>query len=226
MFERTLRLINEEELSIIRNKKILLIGVGGVGGYILESLVRMGFSNITIIDKDKYEESNLNRQIGSTRDTLGIYKTDALITRAKSINPNIKITGINKMLTVDDITIDKISMYDFIIDACDDVKVKVELFKLTSSNNINFISSMGTGNRFHPELLDIKKLKDTANDPLAKKIRHELKKNNKALNTKVLISSEVPMHLPNVGTVGTVATVPMAAGAIIASYVFNKILDK
>ncbi len=223
MFERTLRLISEEELSTIQNKKILLIGVGGVGGYILESLVRMGFSNITIIDKDKYEESNLNRQIGSTRDTLGIYKTDALITRAKSINPNIEISGINKMLTVDDITMDKISVYDFIIDACDDVKVKVELFKLTSSNNINFISSMGTGNRFHPELLDIKKLKDTTNDPLAKKIRHELKKNNKALNTKVLISSEVPMHLSNVGTV---ATVPMAAGAIIASYVFNKILDK
>jgi len=223
MFERTLRLISEEELSTIQNKKILLIGVGGVGGYILESLVRMGFSNITIIDKDKYEESNLNRQIGSTRDTLGIYKTDALITRAKSINPNIKITGINKILTVDDITMDKISVYDFIIDACDDVKVKVELFKLTSSNNINFISSMGTGNRFHPELLDIKKLKDTTNDPLAKKIRHELKKNMKALNIKVLISSEVPMHLPNVGTV---ATVPMAAGAIIASYVFNKILDK
>ena len=170
MFERLIKIIGKDKLDRINNSQILLIGVGGVGGYIFNSLVRNGFKNITIIDFDKYELSNLNRQLYSSIDNIGLYKVNVLKDIALSIRKDINITAINVKLESKMFDELNLSNYTYIIDACDDSKLKIDLLRYAKDNNINIISSMGTGNRLFPSKLEIMKLKDTFNDPLAKKI--------------------------------------------------------
>ena len=140
MYDRILKLIQIEDLEKIQNTHVLLIGLGGVGGYALECLLRSGFLKITVIDKDVFEESNLNRQILSTRKTLNLPKTDVAIERAHEINPDIEVNTIAKNLQKEDITEEFVQDYDYIIDACDSVLVKVELMKVCSRLKKKFIS--------------------------------------------------------------------------------------
>ena len=219
MFERIQKLYTEEEFRKIQELNVLLIGVGGVGGYTLEALIRSGITKITVIDYDIFEISNINRQILSTAATLGKYKVEIAKQRALQINPKIEIEPINKKLNKEDISLDLLKKYDIIVDACDDVEVKAKLLIECAKNKINFISCMGTGNRFQPELLEILPLKKTQNDPLAKKIRHEVREYKEALNMPVVCSKELPIK--GIG-VGTCCPVPMAAGALLASYVLKK----
>lgn len=219
MFERIQKLYTKEEFKRIQNLNILLIGVGGVGGYTLEALIRSGITNITVIDYDVFESSNINRQILSTTKNLGEYKVDIAKERSLQINPEVHINPINKKLKQEDVTIDLLKEYDVVIDACDDTKVKTELLIQCAKNKIDLISCMGTGNRFKPELLEILPLKKTQNDPLAKKIRHEVREVKEALNMPVVCSKEIPIK--GVG-VGTCCPVPMAAGALLASHALKK----
>ncbi len=223
MYDRILKLISKEDLEKIKSTRVLLIGLGGVGGYAFECLIRSGFLKITVIDKDSFDESNLNRQILSTKNTLNHKKTDVAKERANDINSEIKLATLSKNLQKEDITPEFIQDYDYIIDACDSVPVKVELMRVCVNAKTKLISSMGTANRFHPEMLQIMRLKDTQNDPLAKKIRTLLKGNDKALKTPVVCSLEVPKKQKELGTL---VPVPMSAGAYLVSYVIRDILKQ
>ncbi len=223
MYDRILKLIKKEELDVIKQAHLLIIGIGGVGGYMLEALVRSGFLHITVIDSDVFDITNLNRQILATEENIGKEKVIEAQKRAKLIEPDCEITPILKKLTEEDITKEFIKPYDYIIDACDTVLVKKKLFEVCSINQKNFISSMGTANRIHPESFIITSLEKTKNDPLAKKLRTLLKANKKALKCKVVCSLEVPKKQKELGTI---APVPMAAGAIIASEVIRSFLQK
>ena len=219
MFDR-LELLIGNDIEKLKKANILLIGIGGVGGYIFECLVRSGIENITIIDYDKFEITNLNRQILATNKTINQKKTDVALKRGLEINPNCHIKTIDMALKEDNLKDIINNSYDYIIDACDDVKTKIELIKYAKDNNLKLISCMGTANKKNPLLFKITNLDKTYNDPLAKKIRTSLPK--KYLNTKVLWSSEVPLIK---GNLGTFCAIPMTAGAIIAQYVINDILD-
>ena len=148
MYDRVISLIGNDNVNKLHNAKVLLIGVGGVGSFALEALIRSGIGHITIVDGDVYEISNLNRQLGSKMDNLGISKIDVAIKRVKEINPDIDINGYAEY--INETNIEKYIDYDYIIDACDDINAKVLLIKHAINNNIKIISSCGSGKRINP----------------------------------------------------------------------------
>jgi tRNA A37 threonylcarbamoyladenosine dehydratase len=223
MFERTLRIIDEETLLKIQKANILLVGVGGVGGFALEALVRLGFQNITIIDNDIIEESNLNRQIISNTTNIGLTKTNVAKDRAISINKNINIITKTIFLDKDNIDSELNNNYDYIIDACDTITTKYLLIKYALDNNIKIISSMGTGNRINPSKIEITTLNKTYNDPLAKSLRNILRKNNVSLKIPVIWSSELPVKTKT-RSPGSCVLVPASAGLNIAYYILNDLI--
>ena len=223
MFDRLLKLISIEELDKLKNTNVLLVGVGGVGGYALEALVRAGIGNITIVDADIVEESNLNRQIISLHSNLGKSKVEVASTRALDINPNLKIDTINEFITSDNINILFNKKYDYIIDACDTITTKVLLIKEAKLRNINIISCMGTGNRFDPSKIQICDIYKTNYDPLSKIMRKLLKEEN-IKKADVIYSSEIPIKTSD-RTPGSTSLVPSVAGIYAASYVVRKVLE-
>ena len=224
--DRILKLIDKDAFDKIQNLKVLIVGVGGVGGYALEALVRSGVLNITIIDKDKIEESNLNRQIISLKSNITRSKVEEAKIRALNIRSDANIIAIEKFLTKDNLidTLNNIK-YDYIIDACDNVTVKVELIDYALKNNINIISCVGTGNRFNPEELEITTLNKTYNDPLAKVMRKLLKERHIKDKVTVCWSKELPLKIDS-RTPGSMIFVPASAGILIASYIIRKEINK
>ncbi len=218
MFER-LELLIGNDIAKLKKANILLIGIGGVGGYVFECFIRSGIEHITVIDYDQFEITNLNRQILATKETLNKNKTDIALARAKLINPNCHIKRVNMALKEENIKELINNSFDYIIDACDDVLTKISLIKYAKDHNLKLISCMGTANKKNPLLFKITNLEQTYNDPLAKKIRTSLPK--RYLNTKVLWSSETPLIK---GSLGTFCAIPMTAGAIISQYVINELL--
>lgn len=225
MFDRTLKILDSSLLETIKKQKILLVGVGGVGGFALESLVRLGFQNITIVDGDIIEESNLNRQIISTRENIGKSKVEIAKKRALSINPNAQIITYNLFLKEENIETIFKSHYDFVIDACDTITTKYLLIKEAKENGIKVISCMGTGNRINPSLVAITKLNKTYNDPLAKAMRNILRKHNVSLNIPVIWSSEVPIKIKEKAP-GSIILVPAAAGLQITYYILSSLINR
>ena len=222
MFDRLELVVGKDILKKISNVNILIVGVGGVGCICLESLVRSGFINITIIDMDKFEKSNLNRQLFSNSNNLDLYKVDEAFKRVSSINPNVNLTKFNIFLDESNISLLDLSKYDYVLDCCDSVSTKVLLMKLSKVYNYKIISSMGVGNRIDPTKLLICDIFKTKNDPLAKKVRNILKKNNIKLKIPVVCSLELPIKSGNI--VGSSFFVPNAAGILMANYVFNDII--
>ena len=224
--DRILKILSKEELNKIKNLNVLIVGVGGVGGYALEALVRSGVSNITIVDKDKIDESNLNRQIIALNCNINKSKVDEAKKRMLQIRDNININAIELFLTKENIsTILDEKKYDYIIDACDNVTVKLELIKCSKQNNINLITSLGTGNRFNPEALTITTLDKTYNDPLGKVLRKLVKDEKIKGKVTVLWSKEVPVKTSD-RTPGSMVFVPASAGILIASYIIRKETNK
>lgn len=224
MFSRLLKLITEEDLEKIAMTKVLLIGVGGVGGFVLEALIRSGFRNITIIDGDVIDASNLNRQIIALQDNLTKSKVLEAKKRAYSINPNINLEAINNFLTKDNLEEYVNKDYDYIIDACDDIDIKVGLIKLAQENNIKIITCLGTARRLDISGIQVTKLNKTFNDPLAKKLRYLLKKENLNLNTLVLFSAALPLKTEQ--DLGSAIFTPGIAGLTLANYVFLDVINK
>ena len=217
-------IIDEDNFNKIKKLNILLIGLGGVGGSCFEALIRLGINNITVVDNDCFETSNLNRQILSNINNIGEFKTDEAIKHAKMINPDINIKGIKEFININNLSYLNGS-YDFIIDACDTITTKALLIEYALNNGIKIITCCGTGNKFHPELLTITTLDKTINDPLSKDLRKILR--NKNITTKIpcVWSPELPIKT-NTTTIGSNVLVPNTAGLLLASYVINNTIKK
>lgn len=221
---RIKKVIGEKNLNKLNNARILLVGIGGVGGITLEMLVRSGVGDITIIDYDTFEESNLNRQILSLESNMGEIKVKAAKRRMLDVAPYCHIKEINAKVN-GELLNNLPANFDYVIDACDDVKAKVSLVKYALENNVKIISCCGTGNRINSEKLKISNIWKTEYDPLAKKFRNELRKENVNYKLPVVCSTESPLVKTN-GFVGSMAMVPNSAGILLAGYVINDIIDK
>lgn len=223
MFDREIKLIGEDNFNKIKEKKVAVIGIGGVGGYAVEALVRAGIQNLIIVDYDIVDITNLNRQIISLHENIGMKKTDVIKDRINKINPNCNVIVIDKKL--DENNTKELFNYDidYIVDACDTLKVKEQLILECSNRNIKLISSMGTGNKLNPELLKITDIKKTSYDPLAKKLRKFVKDNN--IKNKVMVVSSTEEAKKIEGVISSISYVPSVAGLLCTSYVINDIIN-
>ena len=220
MFERTINLIGTDNFNKISNLNILLVGLGGAGSFVFESLIRAGVNNLTIVDYDVVTLSNINRQLVANINTIGRKKIDVAIEHAKEINNKINIKALDIKITSENINNLK-SDYDFIVDACDSIDAKISLIKFAKEQNIKIISSMGMGNRLKPQNIKISSLNKTINDPLAKKLRNILRKENINLNIPVVFSEELPIKKD---AINSLVTVPSIAGIYITSYIINSVI--
>ena len=224
-FSRLSKVIGDEKVSDLEKKCVLVLGVGGVGGYTVEALARSGIGKLIIVDFDTIDESNINRQIIALETTIGLKKVDVLEKRIKDINETCEVIKIDKFINEDNF----IELFDydidFFVDACDTVIVKKCVIKECLKRGINFISSMGTGNKLDPSKLEIVDIRKTVNDPLARIMRKFIKEEK--INSKVMVlsSSEVPVKTGE-RTPGSTAFVPPSAGLLIASYIVRKFIGK
>ena len=221
MFERTISLIGNDNLELIKSKTVLVVGLGGVGGYVVETLIRSGIENIILVDYDTISLSNLNRQIISTRENIGNKKTLEFKKRINSINPKCNVTILDMFLERSNINVLDNYKIDYIADACDTVKTKELLIDYSIKNNIKLISSMGTGNKFDPSKLTITDIRKTSYDPLAKIIRKDVISNH--IKEKIMVVSSVEPPIKS-NKVSSIAFVPASSGILISSYIINDIL--
>lgn len=191
-FERTARLIGTEGVDCLQQAHVLLFGVGGVGGYVAEALARSGVGAFTLVDNDTVAESNLNRQIIATYETLGREKTEVMKERILSINPEANVEVRNCFFLPECADTFDFSKYDYIIDAVDTITAKIEIIMRAKEADVPVISSMGTGNKLNPAGLMVADLKQTSVCPLAKVMRRELKKRG-IEHVKVVYSKEEPL---------------------------------
>ena len=212
------------DVQKLKNAKILLFGVGGVGSYTLEMLARCFIGHLTIVDNDVVQSSNINRQLVAYQSTIGLDKVDVAKQRILDINPNCEVITHKMFVLPENISFFEFSQYDYIIDAIDTISAKIAIIEKAKKDNVKIISSMGTGNKFHPELLKIMDLSKTTVCPLARVMRYELRKIN-INHVTVLSSTEEPQKI-NSNTPGSIAYVPSAAGILIASHVVNEIIGK
>lgn len=213
-------LIGSEYLEKIKHLKVLIVGIGGVGGYAFESLVRCGVNNITIIDADKIDSSNLNRQIITNTKNIGCSKVKEAEKRALEINPEININSLELFLSEDNIDLIDFNNFDYVVDACDTVKTKVLLIEKSINSNVKIISSMGTAKKMNAEMLKITTLDKTNYDPLAKVMRKLVDK--KIQNRVVVVSSTESVN--STLDLGSNSFVPGVAGLLITNYIINDIL--
>lgn len=224
-FERIKLQIKEENYNKIKDLNILIIGLGGVGSYAVESLIRMGIENITIVDSDIIDITNLNRQLMTNHNNIGEYKADVIEKRIKSINPNCNITKINKFITKDNIEQLFKNKLDYIVDACDTIETKKYLIKCSIKHNIKIISCMGTGNKLDPSKLEIADIRKTSYDPIAKILRKMVIDEKIKAKIPVIYSKEVPIKT-NSKTISSNSFVPATAGLLMTSYIINDVVDK
>lgn len=213
-------LVGKENLEKLKNLNILIIGLGGVGGYTVETLIRSGIERITLVDGDVIETTNLNRQIISLNNNIHKYKTKEFYKRIKKINKKVKVTLINTVITKENIDLLFMQKYDYIIDACDTSIVKTLLIKECKIRNIKLISCMGTAKRLDATKVEITTLDKVNGDPLAKKVKKELT-NDEIKNAVVVHSTESAIKSE---MLGSSAVVPATAGIFITSYILNDII--
>jgi len=222
MFERLITLIGEDNVNKLKKANVLIVGLGGVGGYALETLVRSGIYNLTIVDGDIVELSNLNRQIISKMDVIGRPKALVAQARTLEINPDVNLKVINHFIREDNFSLLNIDSFDYVIDACDDLNLKILLIK--NADKYKLISSMGTANKMDITRFKITTIDKTSYDPLAKIIRKKIKEEKIRTKFKVVSSDEKVMK--NGTKLGTIAYMPAVSGLLCASYVINDIINK
>lgn len=231
-FDRTNILLNEMEfktnLSKLFDKRVIVFGLGGVGGYVVESLIRTGIRKIAIVDKDVITPSNINRQIIANANNIGMKKVDVMEERIKNIDKDIEVEKFNIFYSKETVNEINLKKYDYIVDAIDVVSSKICLIEEANKNNIKIISCMGTGNKIEPEKLLVSDIYETKVCPLAKVLRHELRKRN-IKELKVVYSPEIPFnsieeesgrHIP-----GSAIFVPASAGILIAREVIFSLIS-
>lgn len=238
IFNRLELLIGKEKVNDLHRKSVAVFGLGGVGSYVVEGLSRSGIGNLILIDGDKVDITNINRQIIATTKTVGKEKVDVEEERIKEINPNAKVikfaefvTGIESNLEL----FNAIKNVDYIVDAIDTVSSKIRIIEFAKENNIPVISALGTGNKLDPTKLKLADIYDTKICPLAKVMRKELKKRN-IDSLDVVYSEEEPIkilddnkgieieELKKIKMIGSIAFVPSVAGLLISYKVISKLL--
>ena len=229
-FKRFELLIGKESLQLLKEKKVAVFGLGGVGGNVCDALARSGIGQLMIIDNDVVDVTNINRQLIANLNTIGQNKVDVMEQHLKSINPEIVVVK-NKMFYLPE-NADELDLsgYDYVVDAIDTVVSKINIIFRCKTNNINVISALGCGNKMDPSKLEVTDLSKTNYDPLAKVLRRELRKLD-INHVKVVYSKEEPSraidessksgkHIP-----GSSAFVPPVAGIMIASEVIKDLLE-
>ena len=222
-FDRTKSLIGDNALLKLANSKIAIFGIGGVGGYVAEALIRAGVGEIDLIDNDVVNETNINRQIVALNSTIGKYKVDIMKQRAIDINPDIKVNTFKVFFDENSINEFDFKKYDYVIDAIDSVKSKILLVETCKNSDVLIISSMGTGNKLDPTKFEIADISKTSVCPLARVMRVELKKRG-IKNLKVLYSTESPLKTSS-RTPSSISFVPSVAGLILASAVVRDLIE-
>ena len=227
-YERTELLLGSGAYETLSSKRVAVFGVGGVGGYTVEALARAGVGTLDLIDSDCVCLSNINRQIIATRKTLGMLKVDAAAERCRDINPDIKVNTYPVFFLPENAEDFDFSKYDYVVDAVDTVSAKIGIVQKAKELGVPAISSMGAGNKLHPELFEVADIYETSVCPLARVMRRELKK--RGINSlKVVYSKEPPAEtnapVENGKKIpGSVSFVPSAAGLIIAGEVIKDLL--
>lgn len=235
--DRTQMLIGIEAIEKLKNSKVIVFGVGGVGSSAVEALARGGVGHIALVDGDVVSITNINRQLVATMDTIGQYKTEIARKRIHSICPDIQVEEFPIFYTGENLNAIDLSKYDYIVDCIDMVTSKLLIIKLSKELNVNIISSMGTGNKLHPEKFKIADISKTSVCPLAKVIRKKLKE-MRINKVKVLYSEELPLKQIPIDTHTTnlennnqtklppasISFVPPVAGMIIAGEVIRDLI--
>ncbi len=229
-FSRTELILGRKALEILGHSRVAVFGVGGVGGYVVEGLVRSGVGSLELIDSDRVSASNLNRQLIATTKTIGRDKVDVMRERALEINPDIQITT-RKVFFLPQ-TADQFDFreYSYVVDAVDTVTAKIALVETAQEAGVPIISSMGAGNKLDPTAFAVADIYETSVCPLAKVMRRELKKRGIA-HLKVVYSKEEPVRVsvadegsPDRSVPGSVAFVPSVAGMILAGEVVKDLI--
>lgn len=223
-FQRTEILIGEQNLTKLNNAKVIVFGIGGVGSYVVEALVRAGIGEISIVDFDIVDITNINRQIIALNSTIGKKKVDVMKERILDINPTIKVHTYDAFISPDTINKFDFSTYDYVVDAIDNVTGKLLIIEKCKEHNTNIICSLGTANKLDPSKLLISDISKTHTCPLAKVIRLELRK-REIKHLDVLFSTEVPIKSDS-NVLGSISFIPSSAGLMIASKVINTIINK
>ena len=229
-FSRTELLLGKDSINTLSEKCVAIFGVGGVGGYALEALVRSGISKIDIVDNDNICLTNLNRQIIALHSTIGKSKVDVARERALDINPDAEINAFKTFYTAETKSQFDFSKYDYVIDAIDTVIGKISLIEECKKANVPIICAMGAGNKLDPTKFAVADISKTTVCPLARVIRQELKK-RKIKNVKVVFSTEEPIkpletdeETSKRQTPGSTAFCPSVMGLIIASEVIKDLI--
>ena len=215
-FCRTAQLLGNENVEKLFDKHVIVFGVGGVGGYVVEALARSGVGKISIVDNDVVNESNINRQIIALHSTVGMQKVEVLKNRILDINPECQVFVYNQFFLPENSNDFDFSIYDYVVDAVDTVTAKIEIIKKSKESNVPVISSMGTGNKLNPMGFKVSDISKTKVCPLARVMRNELKKRGIS-KVKCVYSEENPVIQTQ--TPASVAFVPPVAGLLIASEV-------
>ena len=224
-FSRTALLLGENGVDRLRKSRVAVFGVGGVGSFTVEALARMGVGHITLIDPDRVAESNLNRQLIALHSTLGEYKVDAAKARILDINPEAQVEALKLFYLPENADSFDVSRFDCIVDAIDTVSAKIELIVRAKNAGVPIVSSMGTGNKLRPEMLEISDISKTSVCPLARVMRRELRARGIKELTVVYSKEEAIKPREDVflengkKTVGSISFVPSVAGLMIASKV-------
>ena len=220
-FSRTAQLLGNENVKNLFDKHVIVFGVGGVGGYVVEALARSGVGKISIVDNDVVNESNINRQIIALHSTVGMQKVEVLKNRILDINPECQVFVYNQFFLPENSNDFDFSIYDYVVDAVDTVTAKLEIIKKSKESNVPVISSMGTGNKLNPMGFKVSDISKTKVCPLARVMRNELKKRGIS-KVKCVYSEENPVIQTQ--TPASVAFVPSVAGLLIASEVIKDLV--
>ena len=223
MYDRIEELIGKKALDYIQKLSILVLGVGGVGSYAVETLARMGIKKLILVDFDQIDLTNLNRQIMTNQHNIGKYKVDVLLDRIHQIDSTIEVVICKEKILKQ--TVKQLFLYqpDYIIDACDTLEVKMELIRQCLKRNIKWISCMGMGNRLDATKIGIMELSHTSSDPLARKIRKMVRDEHLKGKIMVVASTEVPVIKSK--KIGSVSFVPSVAGIYCTQYIIKNALE-
>ncbi len=229
--QRTAHLIGEDGVMRLGEAHVLVAGVGGVGGYAVETLARSGVGRLTIIDADNVSESNINRQLVALHSTVGRSKVELLFERCRDINPEIEIATVQEFINPENVKRLISEDIDYVIDAIDTVAPKMSIILHCLKNHIPVISSMGAGGRIDPLKARYFDISETREDGLARTVRQRLKKEGIRSGLKVVASTEVPKRSAIIelneqnkrSSYGTAFAVPSVFGILLGNYVIQKL---